>query len=109
MLGVCALAACSARGAGARGDGGCRSGQRAGAVCRRGYRHRAAGRRGTGDPRSPQRWRRTPFTLHETQPGVVDSIVISADEHPVQTLHPRENHVLPETGRGAAVDHRPGL
>lgn len=37
-------------------------------------------------------------TLHETQPGVVDSITIWADEHPVQTLHPRENHVLPETG-----------
>jgi hypothetical protein len=36
-------------------------------------------------------------TLHETQPGVVDSIVISADGRPVQTLRPRENHVLPET------------
>jgi hypothetical protein len=36
--------------------------------------------------------------LYETQPGVVDSIVIWADEHPVQTLRPRENHVPPETG-----------
>lgn len=37
--------------------------------------------------------------LLETQPGVVDSIVIWADEHPVQTLRPSaENHVLPDAG-----------
>jgi hypothetical protein len=45
--------------------------------------------------------------LHETQPGVVDSIVIMAGEHPVQTLRPSaENHVLPDAGveRLSAID-----
>jgi hypothetical protein len=32
-------------------------------------------------------------TLHEAKPGVVDSIVVSVEGRPVQTLRPRENHV----------------
>lgn len=36
------------------------------------------------------------FALHEGQPGVVDSIVITADGRRVQTLRPRENHVPPD-------------
>lgn len=38
------------------------------------------------------------FRLHETQPGVVDSIVVTRGGRTVQTLVPGENHVLPETG-----------
>ena len=46
------------------------------------------------------------FRLHETQPGVVDSIVVSRGGRAVQTLVPDENHVLPETGaeRIARID-----
>jgi hypothetical protein len=36
------------------------------------------------------------FALHQAQPGVVDSIVVSVDGRRVQTLRPRENQVLPE-------------
>lgn len=36
------------------------------------------------------------FALHEAEPGVVDSIVVSVDGRRVQTLRPRENQVLPE-------------
>jgi hypothetical protein len=36
------------------------------------------------------------FALHQAQPGVVDSIVVSVDGRRVQTLHPRENQVLPD-------------
>ncbi|HYR07417.1 MAG TPA: hypothetical protein VEQ60_06605 [Longimicrobium sp.] len=38
------------------------------------------------------------FALHEGEPGVVDSIVVSVDGRRVQTLRPRENHVLPDAG-----------
>ena len=38
------------------------------------------------------------FRLHQTQPGVVDSIVVTRGGRRVQTLVPGENHVLPETG-----------
>lgn len=37
-------------------------------------------------------------TLHQAQPGVVDSIVVSVDGRPAQTLRPRENHVPPDAG-----------
>ncbi|HEX6371989.1 MAG TPA: hypothetical protein VF006_23900 [Longimicrobium sp.] len=36
------------------------------------------------------------FALHHGEPGVVDSIVVSVDGRPVQTLRPRENQVPPD-------------
>lgn len=44
--------------------------------------------------------------LHETRPGVVDSIVVSRGGRTVQTLVPEENHVLAATGaeRLARID-----
>lgn len=38
------------------------------------------------------------FRLHETQPGVVDSITVTRGGRAVQTLAPPENLVLPEAG-----------
>jgi hypothetical protein len=94
MLGVCALAACSraepppARTADAAAD----SASAPPAPAADAAPQADAGQTIHIHPALPPH----AFALHESQPGVVDSIVVSVDGRRVQTLRPRENQVLPE-------------
>lgn len=100
MLGICALASCSraeqapADAAGAAADTSARVPTPSAAANTDTVRHGGAGVTIRIHPSFPPHV----ATLYETQTGVVDSIVIWTDEHPVQTLRPRENHVPPEMG-----------
>jgi hypothetical protein len=92
MLGACALAACSrakpppARTADAAPDSASAPAAEAAAP------HGDAGQMIRIHPTLPPH----AFALHQAQPGVVDSIVVSVDGRRVQTLRPGENQVLPE-------------
>ena len=90
VLAACALAACGA------GEGGDSADARAADAP-----PPAAAGAGSAPDRSvsaPADTGAFAFRLHETQPGVVDSITVARAGRDVQTLRPPENHVLPEMG-----------
>lgn len=91
LLAACALAACGTAGEGdaAAADG--RPPAESAQVPAESAQARAAGRPGEPDLGHD-------FRLHETQPGVVDSISVVSRGVVLQVLRPSENHVLPETG-----------
>jgi hypothetical protein len=97
MLGACALAACSraeappaAQSADAAPDSAPAPAARDTAT----VRQSGAGTMIRIHPSLPPH----AVTLHQAQPGVVDSIVVSVDGRAVQTLRPRENQVPPDAG-----------
>lgn len=91
LLAACVLAACGTAAEGDAADGRADADTAARTTRGDSASAHAAGRPGDVDAGHD-------FHLHETQPGVVDSIRVVSRGRVLQVLRPSENHVLPETG-----------